>query len=96
MVAVMGQDATAGVHGSVPGRPSGFSLAWEKWRGSMSQWSRWWLVAAAVVTAALWVSHMPALLFHAHELPPYRQAVAIVSGGNVAPEMLADVLVERD
>jgi hypothetical protein len=65
MVAVMGQDATAGVHGSLPGRPSGIPLAWEKWRGSMSQWSRWWLVAAAVVTAALWVSHMPALLFHA-------------------------------
>ena len=36
-----------------------------------------------------------ALLFHAHELPEYRQAVAIVSGGNVAPEMLADVLLER-
>jgi hypothetical protein len=35
------------------------------------------------------------LLFHAHELPAYRQAVAIVSGGNVAPEMLADVLLER-
>jgi hypothetical protein len=34
-------------------------------------------------------------MFHAHELPPYRQAVAIVSGGNVAPEMLADVLLER-
>jgi threonine dehydratase len=36
-----------------------------------------------------------ALLFHAHELPEHRQAVAIVSGGNVAPEMLADVLLER-
>jgi threonine dehydratase len=43
--------------------------------------------SGAVTTAAL--------LFHAHELPPYRQAVAIVSGGNVAPEMLADVLLER-
>jgi threonine dehydratase len=35
-----------------------------------------------------------ALLFHAAELPSYRKAVAIVSGGNVAPEMLAEVLTE--
>jgi threonine dehydratase len=44
--------------------------------------------SGAVTTAAL--------LFHSNELPGYRQAVAIVSGGNVAPEMLADVLLERD
>jgi len=43
--------------------------------------------SGAVTTAAL--------LFHAHELPPYRQAVAIVSGGNVAPEMLAEILIEH-
>jgi threonine dehydratase len=43
--------------------------------------------SGAVTTAAL--------LFHGHELPPYKKAVAIVSGGNVAPEMLADVLLER-
>jgi threonine dehydratase len=42
--------------------------------------------SGAVTTAAL--------LFHSHELPPYRKAVAIVSGGNVAPEMLAEVLVD--
>ena len=36
-----------------------------------------------------------ALLFHAHELPGYRIAVAIVSGGNVDPELLAEVLKER-
>lgn len=36
-----------------------------------------------------------ALLFHADQLPPYRCAAAIVSGGNVAPEMLAEVLTER-
>jgi threonine dehydratase len=36
-----------------------------------------------------------ALLFHAAELPPYRKAVAVVSGGNVAPELLADVLTEH-
>jgi threonine dehydratase len=35
-----------------------------------------------------------ALLFHAAELPAYRKAVAVVSGGNVAPEMLAEILIE--
>jgi len=35
-----------------------------------------------------------ALLFHAAELPPFCKAVAIVSGGNVAPDMLAQVLTE--
>jgi threonine dehydratase len=44
--------------------------------------------SGAVTTAAL--------LFHAHELPAYKKAVAIVSGGNVAPEMLAEILLERD
>ncbi|HTX77896.1 MAG TPA: threonine/serine dehydratase [Terracidiphilus sp.] len=35
-----------------------------------------------------------ALLFHAAELPPYRNAVAILSGGNVDPKLLAEVLIE--
>ena len=35
-----------------------------------------------------------ALLFHATELPPYVKAVAVVSGGNVAPDLLAEVLTE--
>jgi threonine dehydratase len=35
-----------------------------------------------------------ALLFHAAELPPYTKAVAVVSGGNVDPAMLAEVLRE--
>ncbi|HWT64797.1 MAG TPA: pyridoxal-phosphate dependent enzyme, partial [Terracidiphilus sp.] len=35
-----------------------------------------------------------ALLFHADKLPAYKKAVAIVSGGNVAPGMLAEVLTE--
>lgn len=35
-----------------------------------------------------------ALLFHAHELPAYHKAVAIVSGGNVDPKQLAEVLTE--
>jgi len=37
---------------------------------------------------------LAALLFHAKELPVYRVAVAVVSGGNVAPELLAKVLTE--
>jgi threonine dehydratase len=44
--------------------------------------------SGAVTTAAL--------LFHAAELPPFRKAVALVSGGNVDPKMLADVLTESD
>jgi len=35
-----------------------------------------------------------ALLFHGDELPEYRTAVAIVSGGNVDPTMLAEILTE--
>jgi threonine dehydratase len=35
-----------------------------------------------------------ALLFHPRELPEYRKAVAIVSGGNVDPGLLAQVLNE--
>jgi len=42
--------------------------------------------SGAVTTAAL--------LFHADELPDYRKAVAVVSGGNVDPKMLAEVLTE--
>lgn len=35
-----------------------------------------------------------ALLFHGDQLPMYRKAVAVVSGGNVDPAMLAAVLTE--
>jgi threonine dehydratase len=35
-----------------------------------------------------------ALLFHADQLPHYRRAVAVVSGGNVDPKVLAEVLTE--
>ncbi len=42
--------------------------------------------SGAVATAAL--------LFHARELPEYRKAVAIVSGGNVDPSLLAEALTE--
>jgi len=42
--------------------------------------------SGAVTTAAL--------LFHAAELPEYRKAVAILSGGNADPRLLAQVLTE--
>jgi threonine dehydratase len=42
--------------------------------------------SGAVATAAL--------LFHAAQLPAYTKAVAVVSGGNVAPELLAQILTE--
>jgi len=42
--------------------------------------------SGAVATAAL--------LFHANELPAYRKAAAVVSGGNVDPALLAEVLTE--
>jgi threonine dehydratase len=42
--------------------------------------------SGAVATAAL--------LFHAAQLPSYRKAVAVISGGNVAPSLLAEVLTE--
>lgn len=35
-----------------------------------------------------------ALLFHGAELPAYRKAAAVVSGGNVDPKLLAEVLTE--
>jgi threonine dehydratase len=35
------------------------------------------------------------LLFHAAELPAYRKAVAVLSGGNVAPALLAEVLTQE-
>jgi threonine dehydratase len=42
--------------------------------------------SGAVATAAL--------LFHAHQLPAFQKAVAVISGGNVDPAMLAEVLTE--
>jgi threonine dehydratase len=42
--------------------------------------------SGAVATAAL--------LFHAAELPSFKKAVAVVSGGNVAPALLAEILTE--
>jgi threonine dehydratase len=36
-----------------------------------------------------------ALLFHASQLPHYQRAAAVVSGGNVDPALLAEVLAEK-
>jgi len=44
--------------------------------------------SGAVATAAL--------LFHAAELPAYTTAVAIVSGGNIDPGQLAEILTSAD
>ena len=46
------------------------------------------LISGAVAAAAL--------LFHQAELPSYTKAVAVVSGGNVAAELLAKVLTESN
>lgn len=37
-----------------------------------------------------------ALLFHAAELPEYKKAVAVLSGGNVDPALMAEVLTESN
>ena len=37
-----------------------------------------------------------ALLFHGAELPPYRKAVAVLSGGNLEPALLAEILTEAN
>jgi threonine dehydratase len=44
--------------------------------------------SGAVATAAL--------LFHADKLPPYKTAAAVISGGNVDPTQLAQVLAESN
>ena len=43
---------------------------------------------SGAVTFAAW-------LFHGDELPKSKQAVAVVSGGNVEPQLLAQVLMEE-
>ena len=35
-----------------------------------------------------------AWLFHAHELPETKQTVAVISGGNVDPQLLSEVLLK--
>lgn len=43
---------------------------------------------SGAVTFAAW-------LFHGHELPDSKKAVAVVSGGNLEPQLLAQVLLEE-
>ena len=56
----------------------------------------------AIVTATRLVPEpsgavtVAALLFHSAELPIYRKAAAVVSGGNVDPKLLAEILTERE
>ena len=35
-------------------------------------------------------------LFHRDELPPSKKTVAVVSGGNIEPQLLSQILVEDD
>ena len=37
-----------------------------------------------------------AFLYHENELPPARQSVTVISGGNVDPKLLAQILSEKD
>lgn len=52
------------------------------------------LMAARLVPEPSGAVASAALLFHADELPAYRKAVAIISGGNVSIEQLGQVLTE--
>ena len=54
------------------------------------------MVAARIVPEPSGAVTTAALLFHAAELPLFQTAVAVVSGGNVDPELLARVLTETD
>lgn len=44
---------------------------------------------SGAVTFAAW-------LFHQHQLPPGKNVVAVVSGGNIEPALLAEVMTESD
>jgi hypothetical protein len=62
----MGQDAASLPASSLGSRgATDAGIASEHRRARLSRYPGWWLVAAALVTAALWLSHMPDLLFHA-------------------------------
>jgi len=47
------------------------------------------------IRAAMRAIAAAALLFHADKLPAYKTAVAVVSGGNVDPALLAQILAEN-
>ena len=54
------------------------------------------VAAARIVPEPSGAVSSAALLFHCGELPPFRTAAAVVSGGNVDPALLAEVLTEKD
>ena len=54
------------------------------------------IAAARIVPEPSGAVSSAALLFHRAELPPFKTAVAVVSGGNVDPALLAEVLTEKD
>jgi threonine dehydratase len=54
------------------------------------------MAAARIIPEPSGAVTTAALLFHASELPPFQTAVAVVSGGNVDPELLARVLTETE
>jgi hypothetical protein len=62
----MGQDA-ASLPASIPASSGGIDagIASDQRLARLPRYPGWWLVAAALVTFALWLSHMPDLLFHA-------------------------------
>ena len=53
------------------------------------------VAAARIVPEPSGAVSSAALLFHRDELPHFKSAVAVVSGGNVDPALLAEVLTER-
>lgn len=52
------------------------------------------IASARVVPEPSGAVSTAALLYHSDKLPPYNNAVAVVSGGNVDPALLAQVLTE--
>jgi len=52
------------------------------------------IAAARIVPEPSGAVTSAALLFHRDQLPPFKTAVAVVSGGNVDPALLAEVLTE--
>lgn len=52
------------------------------------------VAAARIVPEPSGAVSSAALLFHRAELPPFKTAAAVVSGGNVDPALLAEVLTE--
>lgn len=54
------------------------------------------VAAARIVPEPSGAVSTAALLFHRDQLPAFKTAVAVVSGGNVDPALLAGVLTEKD